>query len=132
MENGAKFDFDLQNRILFKYYYGDIWMETIINTWKEALAEEIIPNNTVGFIIDYRKANICFNPERHAEVPDFYQANLDVFGNKRIAFVTDNPRDIVYPILFQSKDRGYTSQPFSTMEAAIRWVQFATEMVWVK
>ena len=60
--------------------------------------------------------------EEHAEIANFYKKHIDIFGNFKIAIVTEEPKDIVIPILVESLDEGYTSCPFSTLEAAINWV----------
>ncbi|MGQ8336789.1 hypothetical protein ACUNWD_09580 [Sunxiuqinia sp. A32] len=40
----------------------------------------------------------------------------------KIAIVTESPKDIVIPTLVQNEDDGYLSRPFSSIEAAIKWV----------
>ena len=55
-------------------------------------------------------------------IADFYKSNLDVFGDSKIAFITEEPKDIVIPFLLETKDDGYHTKPFSTMVAAVQWV----------
>lgn len=115
-------EFYYKGKILFKRYYGYISLEDIKDSWLRAMNERLIPKEALGFVLDYREAHFNFDPRRHTELTDFYREYSNVFSKKRIAFVTESPDDIVYPILIQTQDNGYESRPFSTIEAAVDWV----------
>ena len=117
-----KFKYEYKDCIVFKSYFGLITVDDVKKSWLYAIAKNLFPAETIGFILDYRGANFDIEPGRHIEIPAFYRQHPDIFDNKRIAIVTENPDDIVYPMLIRLQDRGYESQPFSTMDAAIQWV----------
>jgi len=117
-----KFKFDSSLGILFKYYYGLISIEDIESSWEYAFENDLIPKDKKGFILDYRNSNFNINIKEHIAIANFYKKHIDVFGNYKIAILTENPRDIVIPVLVKSKDDGYCSKPFSTLEAAIDWI----------
>ncbi|AOW19856.1 hypothetical protein [Urechidicola croceus] len=116
------FKFDKSTGILFKYYYGKISIETLITSWEENFNSDILKNDIKGFILDYTNASLEMDISEHLKIVQFYKSNLTIFGNYKIAVITNNPKDIVIPILVQSKDEGYASKPFSTIEGAIEWV----------
>lgn len=120
----SKFNFEFDNKtgLLFKYYYGKITIEDIATTWEYAIKNEVIPRETRGFVLDYRAASFNLKEEEHNKISQFYQRHIDVFGNTKIAILTENPKDIVIPILVETKDNGYKSKPFYTLDAAIKWV----------
>jgi len=122
MDNKVRYEFDQSTGILYKYYYGPVTIEDISTSWEYAFEHHVIPAEVRGFILDYRKATFSFKPLEHVEIADFYKKHLDVFGNFKIAIITDNPRDVIIPIMVESKDDGYFSMPFSSTEAAIAWV----------
>jgi len=122
MNKKFKYEFNRALGILFKYYYGTISIEDIESSWEYAFENELIPLETKGFILDFQKSNFDIEIDRHIAIADFYKKHLNIFGNKKIAIITQNPRDIVIPILVQTKDEGYSSRPFSTVESAIKWV----------
>ncbi|MFW5852040.1 MAG: hypothetical protein ACOCWB_07445 [Bacteroidota bacterium] len=122
MEQKFLYHFDSQTGIVYKNYYGKITIDDIENSWIYAFEQNLFPPNTIGFILDYREASFEISIEEYIKIPLFYTQHLDVFGGKKIAIVTDNPKDVVIPVLVQKKDKGYASQPFSTVEAAIYWV----------
>jgi hypothetical protein len=117
-----RYMFDATTGVLFKYYYGPISVEDIKSSWIETFEKNLIPAGTKGFILDYRKAKMAITPDEHIEIARFYKENLLFFGQYRFAILTNNPKDIVIPMLVHEKDEGYESQPFSTEEAAVDWV----------
>lgn len=122
MEENFTFQFDSSLGIFFKYYFGPITLEDIGDSWEHVIKNQLIPEGTRGFVLDYRNAEINIPPARHTHIADFYKNHLEIFNNTKIAILTDNPKNVVISILVESKDEGYKSRPFSTMESAIRWV----------
>jgi hypothetical protein len=55
-------------------------------------------------------------------ISTFLTGNIQVFQNKKIAFVTSTPEQIVMPVLIREFDTNYQSRPFSTIEAAESWI----------
>ncbi len=122
MNKKFKYQFDYSLEILFKYYYGQITIEDIESSWEYAFENHLIPKEKKGFILDYRNSNFKLKIDEHTAISDFYKKHLDIFGGFKIAILTENPKDIVIPILVESQDEGYSSRPFSTLEAAIDWI----------
>ncbi|MCW8850485.1 MAG: hypothetical protein OQJ81_10945 [Melioribacteraceae bacterium] len=122
MDEKFKFVYDDETNILYKYYYGEIKLEDIISSWDYAINNNLIPKSTKGFIMDYRNASLGIKITESHKIAAYYKKNIDIFGNYKIAILTKNPKDIVIPTLVESKDDGYFSKPFYTLEAAIRWV----------
>jgi hypothetical protein len=116
------FSFDKKTKILYKTYFDGITVQDITSSWLYAFEKKLIPKDTKGFILDYRSSTMNFNPEKHAEIAEFYRKNLHVFRNLKIAVLTENPKDVVISILVKEMDHGYESKPFSTLEAAIHWI----------
>jgi hypothetical protein len=117
-----KYEYDPSTRILFKFYYGIISINDIESSWIYAFENQIIPEDVAGFVLDYRNAAFEISRSEYMAIPEFYKKHLSVFGNKKIAIITENPRDIVIPLLVEREDEGYLSKPFSTRDAAIHWV----------
>ncbi|MFD0932656.1 hypothetical protein ACFQ0R_08640 [Psychroflexus salinarum] len=122
MQKKFEYKFDDSLGILIKTYYGLITIEDIESSWRYAFENGLIPEKKKGFILDYRKSNFDIEIDEHTLIADFYRKHIDVFGNYKIAIITENPKDIVVPMLVESLDRGYYSKPFSTFDAAVDWV----------
>ena len=122
MEKKFEYKFNNSLGILFKTYYGLISIEDIESSWEYAFENDLIPKEKKGFILDYRNSNFNIKTEEYMAIANFYKKHIEIFGNYKIAIITENPRDIVVPILVESQDEGYSSRPFSTLEAAIAWI----------
>lgn len=120
--NKFKYHFNSSQGILYKYYYGDITLEELKSSWEYAFEHNLIPKEVKGFILDYREATFKIKIEKHTGIADFYKNHLEVFGDLKIGIVTEEPTDVVIPMLVESLDEGYSSQPFTTLEAALQWV----------
>jgi len=122
LEEKISYRFDTTTGIVIKTYHGSITLSDIHNSWLRAFSQESFPLENKGFVLDYREAVLDMEIRENASIADFYKRHLRYFGNKKIAIVTENPNDIVIPMLVREKDSGYESRPFSTMEAALQWV----------
>lgn len=122
MKQNFKYHFNASLGILFKTYYGLITIEDIEYSWEYAFNNNLIPKEKKSFILDYRNSNFNIKIEEHIAIVNFYKKHIDIFGNHKIAILTEDPKDIVIPVLVESHDNGYSSRPFSTIEAAIDWV----------
>jgi hypothetical protein len=120
----SKFDyrFDSKNKILYKYYYGEISITDITTSWDYAIQNKLIPEGTLGFILDYTHATFQIKISEYNQIPLYYKQHPEHFFGHRIAIITNNPADTVITMLVKEKDAGYESQPFATEEAAQRWV----------
>ncbi|MBN2349523.1 MAG: hypothetical protein JXJ22_11820 [Bacteroidales bacterium] len=122
MNKKFHYEFDPATGILFKYYYGVISIEDLSSSWEYAFEKKLIPKEVKGFILDYRKATFNIKANEYKEIPKFYKKHIDIFRNFKIAIITQDPKDVVIPMLVKTEDDGYFSRPFSTIEAAVEWV----------
>ena len=122
MSDFCKYEFFPELNILFKTYFGIITVRDISSSWETAIANNIVHNGMKGIVLDYRQANFNVSLHKTTEIANFYKAHLDVFGGLKIAIITTEAKDLVIPIMVKSKDKGYTSNGFSTVEAAVNWI----------
>lgn len=122
VNNKFEYKFDSKNSVLFKYYYGEITLSDITSSWEAAISNKEIPTDTKGFILDYRKASFKLNNGEHISIAEYYKHNNKIFGDKKIAIVTESYKDIIVPILVKAEDPGCHFEPFSTIGAATGWV----------
>jgi hypothetical protein len=114
--------FDASLGIFYKTYRGVISIEDIVLSWETIFKDDLIPKQVTGFILDYRAGHFNIKIDEHVQISDFYKCHLDVFGGKKIAIITDNPKDVVIPVLVRMNDAGYESKPFCSLEASVDWV----------
>lgn len=122
MEKKFKYNFNNSTKILSKTYFDSITIEDIESSWEYAFENDLIPKETKGFILDYRNSSFKVKIREYRAISDFYKKHIDVFGDYKIAIITEKPSDIVIPLLVETQDEGYSSKAFSTLESAINWV----------
>jgi len=122
MKKKFAYQFDGSTNILYKHYFGMITLEDIYSSWDYAINNNIIPAGTRSFILDYRDASFDINVKEYHKIADYYADHLEVFKNSKIAIITQTPKDVVIPALVETKDKGYVSKPFYSIEAATDWV----------
>ena len=122
MPEKFEYIFDKQTGIMYKYYYEAITIEDISSSWDYAISNNIIPKETKGFILDYSKANLKIELNEYIRIAEYYHQHLDTFRSKKIAIIVQKPKDATISDLVETKDSGYSSRPFYTVEAAISWI----------
>ncbi|MBZ0198964.1 MAG: hypothetical protein K8H86_03785 [Ignavibacteriaceae bacterium] len=124
MEKNFKYFLDDSTGILYKHYYGPITIEDINSSWNYAIVNSLIPKNTKGFLLDYRKARLNIKLGDYTRIAEYYSQHLEIFRDKKIAILTQSIEDIAIPSLVETLDNQYFSRPFYTIEAALQWILF--------
>jgi hypothetical protein len=121
-EMEIKFNFDTTRKILYKQYSGIVTFNDFEISWLNVIQNNVCPTETKGFLLDYRKAILEDSLNEAHKIADFFLSHLNIFGNKKIAFIASTPEQIVLPMLLSEYDMNYQSRPFSTIEAAESWI----------
>lgn len=101
-------------------------LENIYSSWDELIEQNIIPNETKGFIVDYREAHFQFDVTKYHFISDYYKKNIEIFGKRKIAILSETPKDVALLILVQLKDNGYKTNPFTTLPSALNWIRYGS------
>jgi len=88
----------------------------------ETFRANILRGEIRGFVLDFQEAELNIDKEEVSKIAQFYHSHLDYFKGTKIATISVTPEQVVVSTLVAKKDNGYTSRPFSTIEAAIDWV----------
>ena len=122
MHNSIKFKYNLENSIFYKYYLGEIYLNDVINSWNEIINNNSIPKNCKGFIVDLSKSTIKMSIQESTGISEYYKSQLELFGGKKIAYITNNPIQTVYSMLVEKKDKGYQTKTFNSIDASEEWI----------
>lgn len=123
MEKKYIYQYDNSLKIIFKVLNGKLTLDDIFDSWNYAKDNDIIPQDCIGFISDFRDSQFDFNIKEYHKIIDYFRANTGLFNRRKLAAISQRPRDVVIPTIIESKDEGYFCKPFYTMEAAIDWVR---------
>lgn len=122
MNEKFKYHFENKRRILYKHYFGEITIEDIQTSWDNAKEQNLIPDGTMRFLLDYREATFKMDYREYPKIVEYYRNNMEIFRNSKIAVLTQSEKDIIIPTLVEVKDFGYKSKPFYTEKAAVYWL----------
>jgi hypothetical protein len=118
----CEFSFDDSRLIFYKYYSGEVSFNDFESSWHYIIKNHLFPGDTKGILLDYRDAMIKSPIDEAYRISNFFSGHFRIFHNKRIAFVTSTPEQIVIPVLIREFASNYQSRPFSTIEAAENWL----------
>lgn len=116
-----KYDDVYGNRLLIRTYYGDIFLNDVINSWDNIINQGVIQPETKGVLIDYRNADLKM-PIKDIEILMNYFAKTGLFSGFRFALIMEAPNQLVFPILADGMNNDFLTAPFSTEEAAKKWI----------
>ena len=122
MSSSIKTYYNKSKKIFYKEYYGDLYVEDVINSWNKIFENNELELDFIGILVDLRKSNIRMTLEESSKIPEYYQKNIKIFGNKKIGYLTNNPQKTVYSMLVEEKDKGYKTKTFSSIEALEFWL----------
>jgi hypothetical protein len=117
-----EFSFDNSRRIFYKYYSGNLSYTDFESSWLYIIKNELFPGEAKGILIDYRDTLVQFPIDEAYRISTFFNCNIQIFSNRKIAFVTATPEQIILPELIREFAFNYQSRPFSTIEAAEDWL----------
>ncbi len=113
---------DDEKNIFFKEYFGKITFEDVVKTWDLLLENNQMPENIKGIVLNYLQAEMDMGPEAAEKIVKYYGNHPEAFIGKRIAIVTERPKDIIVPVLMREEVKEFEVRPFSTIDAACQWI----------
>jgi hypothetical protein len=116
------FNFDEEQKIFYKHYSGEVTYNDFELTWMYLIDNQILPDDFRGLLIDCRKAVLAVETGEAPKISNFFKRHSSIFNNKKIAFVTSTPDQVVVSMLADENERSFLSKPFSTIEAAEYWI----------
>lgn len=114
--------YDEARRIFYKIYSGDIYFHDLVDTWNEMIGQNLIPEDTCRFVLDYSNATFISSPSGVDDICKFFRAYNHVFAHSRLALIMQKPDQVILPILVNNELTSISVKPFYTLEAGTRWV----------
>ena len=124
MEPNYEYKYDDTNGILFKIYYNNISFETLKESWEHAFKNNVIPEGTKKFVLDYRETDIVMSADDVPKILEFYKKHIDIFQNAKVAIIIEEPDQSIIPMLFHIEEKDYITKPFHTVKSAVEWLIF--------
>lgn len=108
---------------IIEYHEGLLTLESIIDYRMNQMHD---PKFNPGFnmLLDMRNVEMTGDPEEVQEYVDFYMKNKNITGNRRVAVLTNTPKQVFYTTLFEQNNDKLMQKTkiFSTQAAALKWL----------
>ncbi|PWD98037.1 hypothetical protein [Marinilabilia rubra] len=122
-ENAGSFTYDEEAGVLVIRCFGDVTVDSIASIWGEIVDGFSISEKMKGIVFDLSEGHFVFPASDYDHIVGFLKEHLDFFGRLRLGFVANDPHNIVVAMLVARADARYCLRPFTTLKAAIYWVQ---------
>ena len=116
-----KASIEVQDNVILRKFVGDVYLDDIINSWKEIFSRFEDLSLYKGILTDLLQANMCAEDKNMSELIDFLKDNMDRMDNMRIAIVMDTPQ-VTSTIMMDRQMSHLHIKPFSTIDAALLWI----------
>jgi len=115
--------------ILIRDFIEKVSVDEIINSWEVLLREGILHPGIKGVL------NILSGCDLQMDMESFYVLIEYIKKTERLrkiklAVVCDTPGKIVFPTLGFVEEKELHIRPFSTTEAAVRWIMCGNELAY--
>ncbi|MDX1314519.1 MAG: hypothetical protein R3356_03370, partial [Eudoraea sp.] len=94
--------------------------DDIHDSFEYILDSEMLTENCRGILTDLRGCTLNFEMKNFKGLLEYIKSR-PLLANLKIAVIVDSSSSIVFPMM-ASNEKGMVVQPFSTMEAATKWV----------
>lgn len=123
MSIAYKYHEQYKNSILIRKFHGNINVIDIIESWNFLINHKLITPNILGVINDLQKCNLMLDFDSFETLTDFLKRH-EQLRRLRLAVIIDTPEKIVFPMLGENHEKELKIKPFSTIEAATKWIIF--------
>lgn len=107
--------------ILFRSFAGNLTANAEIQMLQYAVDNGFINDRVSGMVIDVSKARFTMEPADGLKIID-YTASIPQLAPLKYAIIVDTPEKIIFPLLGGIKRQEAKLRPFSTEQAAIKWI----------
>lgn len=107
--------------ILIRRFSGKVGLKEIIESWDYLLGSGLLNPNVKGVINDLSVCNLNMNMDDFRELM-YYLKTKDIFLGVKLAVVCNDPKQIVFPVMGEMKEKGLKIRPFSMEETAKEWI----------
>lgn len=123
MKNYINYVILKEKKLIFEYYYGQIYLNDFIKI-HESKSNEKDFNPNYNLLIDFRDAEIHLSKEDVLELVQFHKNNRKLFGTRYAAHITKTPEQVVAGTMFDilNNELPVKIKIFSTLGASLDWV----------
>lgn len=110
-----------QNGVIIRRFSGEVCFEDMIESWKKLLASYSNLKDYKGILTSFLDADIKHDDRNLNVMVEFLKDYLDQLKDLKIAIVMNTPM-VTNTIIVGQRVKSLQIKPFSTVEAAMQWI----------
>ena len=114
--------FHEQDGVIVRRFSGEVCFEDMMDSWKKLLASYKSLQDYKGILTSFLDADIKEEDSNLNVMVEFLKGNLDQLKDLKIAIVMNTPM-VTNTIIVSQKVQSLQIKPFSTIEAAMQWIE---------
>lgn len=115
-----------EQNLIVEFHSGNLDLDSLINFKKRITLDPLFVPNLNYFV---HLKNVTFTPNNKTEddvftYSKFILNNFNVYGNRRVALITNTPNQVVYTTIFKTmaENANQSVDIFSRYENAMKWL----------
>ena len=117
-----KVSFHEQDGVIIRHFTGEVCFEDMMKSWEILIASYNNLDQYKGILTSFLDADIKEEDSNLNVMVEFLKGNLDQLKDLKIAMVMNTPM-VTNTIIVSQKVKSLQIKPFSTVEAAMYWIE---------
>ena len=117
-----KLTFHEQDGVIVRHFSGEVCFADMMESWNKLLISYPDLKDYKGILTSFLDADIKPGDSNLNVMVEFLKAHLDQLKNLKIAMVMNTPM-VTTTIILSQKVKSLQIKPFSTVEAALYWIE---------
>ncbi|MFZ2284584.1 MAG: hypothetical protein WAV86_11975 [Lutibacter sp.] len=111
-----------EHNLIVEYHSGILDADSFIE-FKKSITLDPLFLPSLNYFVHLKKVTFSTNLEDIDKYVRFLDANSKVYGNRRVALITDTPNQVVSTTMFKMmQNNSHSVEVFSTNENALEWL----------
>jgi len=112
-----------EQNLIVEYHSGVLDADSFI-AFKKSISLDSFFLPSLHYFVHLKNVIFSTNLEDIAKYTSFLEANSKVFGNRRVALITNTPNQVVFTTMFKmmQQNKFQSVEIFSTNESALEWL----------
>lgn len=112
-----------EHNLIVEYHSGILDADSFI-AFKKSITTDPLFLPSLHYFVHLKNVTFSANLEDIDKYVDFLEDNNKVFGNRRVALITNTPNQVVSTTMFKmiQENKSQSIEIFSTNESALEWL----------
>ena len=111
-----------EQNLIVEYHSGMLDAHSFI-AFKKSITLDPLFLPSLNYFVHLKKVVFSTNLEDIDKYVNFLESNSKIYGNRRVALITDTPNQVVSTTMFKvMQNKSQSVEVFSTNESALEWL----------